>query len=163
MSLTSTPEQSTQKLDELSNVQIAHRINIIAKILIWLSCIWFGVTALQFMLDPASLSVSSSQNNPVLDGAVMLLQLLVGIGLLRRQVWAYYTFRVLGVLALIGAVFMLLAVVAILPLIGTLIANLGSFVAIAGMIGLGLTVVTYGFWIYGLFVTNTPAARALFR
>lgn len=151
---------------KLSPQQIGDRIDFIAKILIVLAVIWFGATIISALLNPTDFQaeLSSSKNNPIIDGVMMSLQILLGWGLIKRKIDAYYAFRILGGLVLVGVIMLGIVMLAPLPLtIGMYVTLISSpIVGILLAAGALIQAAAAAFWIYGLAITNPKEAKELF-
>jgi|JI10StandDraft_1071094.scaffolds.fasta_scaffold219409_2 hypothetical protein len=156
-----------KKFKEMTHEDISKRIDLLGKILVGLS-----VFAIIHAVATTALATGSfSPTDPGSYGGNIFLafiQALIGAGLIKRNIVAFYAFRVIGILVLIS----LLLVLAFVPfaVIGlvALASNTGSMdgLYLLLIISMVLALVLYGsayfFWIYGLFLTNQPKAKELF-
>lgn len=160
-----TDQTLSYNTNDQDKQKIGRRIDILAKIMIWLSVIWFALFGLQLILNQSGITAFSSTRTPYLDVIMMTIQLLIGFGLIKRQKSAYYIFRICGILALISALLtaslMLTGLFLTLPILLSLL-SVGSFTTVLVLLSVASVVLTYVFWIYGLFITNSKTARSLF-
>lgn len=128
---------------------LANRVDLIAKIFLVLGLIQ-AVLAVLTLFD----ETSSNQGSQILPIA---LSLIIGIGLPKRSVFAYYTLRVLGWFALIGLVLVSPVLVMGLIIAPVLLSSLYGAGQILALVILFSSYATYAaiivLWIYAMYIT----------
>jgi hypothetical protein len=155
-----------KKFKTMTPAEVGKRVTLLGNILFWVSVAGILVNVASTYYG-GTMSAANALSENVMNYVLLALQALIGIGLVKRNMIAYYAFRVVGIIVLIS----LLLVLAWLPFLGLALvafSSAGSSTEFSlGAIIFGLFALIYAanyfFWIYGLFLTNTKTAKSLFQ
>lgn len=170
--LSGTPTQiktGRKKFKEMTHEEIGKRITLLGKILVGLSFASIALSIVSVVLITGSLDPSAATDDKV-TMVLAGIQAVLGLGLIKRNIVAFYAFRVIGILVMISLLFVLASLAFVLPTIIALssstLAEMNGLVVLvmaATLVSLAINGLVYFFWIYGLMLTNQSKARDLFR
>lgn len=170
--LSATPNQiktGRKKFKDMTHEEIGKRITLLGKILVGLSFASIALSIASVALITGGLDPSAATDDKI-TMVLAGIQAVLGLGLIKRNIIAYYAFRVIGILVLISLLFVLASLAFVLPTIiglsSSTLAEMNGLVVLvmaATLVSLAINGLVYFFWIYGLMLTNQSKARDLFR
>ena len=141
--------------------QTGRKLDLIGSVLIYLAGIWLVLTLISILTQSITLDL-----NLGFEAVLIALQCLLGVGILQRRRSAYYAGRILGVLALLGAVIyipsLLLAGMFWFSLLfSTVVAN--PVMGVLMILSLITSLSGFALWIYLFFLLISKPAKQAFQ
>lgn len=141
--------------------QTGRKLDLIGSVLIYLAAIWLVLTLISILTQSVTLDL-----NLGFEAVLIALQCLLGVGILRRSRSAYYAGRILGILALLGAVVyvpsLLLAGMFWFSLLFSLVVT-SPVVGILMILSLMTSLSGFALWIYLFFLLISKPAKDAFQ